>query len=736
MKWNTLTALLTALLLAGCAATPTLYAPRTQAPVLPTVERATAGDATTPAAEAPRQGAVILPGTDQLMRMPEKRPPVHITGEDVALNFEKAPLTEVVHTILGDLLNMNYSLDQPLAGEITLHTREPIPRTQLLSILETVLQTNGAMMVRGQDGIYHLGKADAMRGMAGAPRRLDDLPAGFGMVIVPLKHISAQSMADILKPVARPDAFVRIDPFRNMLILAGSRNQIDGWMEMVNSFDIDVMAGMSVGIFPLEHATVDEIYIALGTLLSHGVAITAEEQRKRRQEGDTADSPTADLALPTPMSSLQILPIARLNSILVVAPRASQLEQVRVWIERLDRQPENALEPLLFVYAVQNGTATHLAGLLAALFSGSATGEGGAPGLGTGVAPGLGEASLGGGGDLAQTLAQAGKPATGMQSISRSVIGDNIRVVADEHNNALLIFAPRREYQKIESALRKLDIAPTQVLIEASIIEVTLSDDLRYGLEWHFNNSIDGDSRGQGTLNLRSSGNIGPSQPGFSYSITNPAGSIRAVLNSLAEKSLLNVISNPSILVLDNHTAAIHVGDQQPIRSAETTTDGGRTTTSIQFKDTGVILSVTPSVNAGGMVSMTVRQEVTDVGPVDQATGQRAFLRREISTRVAVRSGESVVLGGLIRDNNSRGKQGVPFLHEIPLIGNLFGATTNTSNRTELLVMIVPRVIRNEQDIRAVSAEMRERMQGIHSLIEHNAQVEQPAREEASPANP
>jgi general secretion pathway protein D len=713
MKWNTLTTLLAALLLAGCAVVPTAQAPdRLLPPVDPAPAPASAAptEPTEAATTADREPVYLL-GTDQLVRLPEKRPSIRISGEDVALNFERAPLTEVVHTILGDLLNLNYSLDQPLTGEITLHTRAPIPRQQLLPILETVLQTNGAMMVRGEDGLYHLGKADAMRPMAGAPRRLDDLPAGYGLVIVPLTHISAQSMADILKPVARPDAFVRIDPFRNMLILAGSRNQIDGWMEMVNSFDIDLMAGMSVGIFPLEHATVNEIYVALGALLSHGLAVTAEEQRKRQAQGEAGTPLTADLALPTPMSSLQILPIERLNSLLVIAPRARQLEQVRDWIERLDRQPENALEPQLFVYAVQNGTATHLAGLLGALFSGGGIGNTPAPGAaGSGVAPGLGEASLGGG--VSQAMREAGATA-GQQTFSQSTIGDNIRVVADEHNNALLIFAPRREYQKIEAALRKLDVAPTQVLIEASIIEVTLTDQLRYGLEWYFNNSIHGDWRGDGLLNLRTSGDIGPSQPGFSYSISNPVGELRAVLNALAEKSLLNVISNPSILVLDNHTAAIHVGDQQPIRSAETITDGGRTTTSIQYKDTGVMLSVTPSVNAGGMVSMIVRQEVTDVGSVDQATGQRAFLRREISTRVAVRSGETVVLGGLIRDNNSRGKQGVPFLHDLPVVGNLFGSTSTSSNRTELLVMIVPRVIRNEQDIREVSAEMRERMQGL-----------------------
>jgi general secretion pathway protein D len=162
--------------------------------------------------------------------------------------------------------------------------------------------------------------------------------------------------------------------------------------------------------------------------------------------------------------------------------------------------------------------------------------------------------------------------------------------------------------------------------------------------------------------------------------------------------------------VLDNHTATINVGNQQPIQSAETITSGGNVSTSIQYKDTGVALSVLPTVNAGDMVTMQISQAVTDVGPQDTATGQRSFLQRQISSKVAVRSGETLVLGGLIRDNQTDGSTGIPLLHEIPVLGALFGQKSSGGDRTELLVIITPRVVRSDQDARDISRDLRLRM--------------------------
>jgi general secretion pathway protein D len=334
-------------------------------------------------------------------------------------------------------------------------------------------------------------------------------------------------------------------------------------------------------------------------------------------------------------------------------------------------------------------------------------------------------------------MPQTGARAAGTTGVSTSSLGTGIRIVGDDLNNAVLIYATPLEFARIEETLRRLDSPVTQVIIEATIVEVSLVDDLQYGLQWYFTDTMNNGYTGQGQLNLNRVGPILPVQPGFAYSLLNSVGQIRVVLNMLAERSLIRVISSPSVMVIDNHTAAIQVGDQQPIRSAETVTSGGNVTTSIEYKDTGVLLAVTPSVNSGDMVTMTINQSITDVGPIDVATGQRAFLNRQIGSRVAVRSGEALVLGGLIRDAVTDGSSGVPLLSRIPILGALFGAQTRNGARTELLVVITPRVVRSSYDAREVSVEMRERMRGFQALVrEQKDLLPKPFVEQLAPMPP
>jgi general secretion pathway protein D len=705
--------------------------------------------------EADSAAPTLIRGTDQMFRPPPARPPVRLNGQAVSLDFEQAPVTDVAHAILGDILQVPYVINQPVAGSLTIRTALPLEREKVFPVFESLLQANGLAVMKDASGVYHVGRPETLRGVAPSLGSVSSLPSGSSMVIVPLQYIGAVEMADILKPMAPAEAFVRVDAFRNLLMLAGHKGQIEGWMEIVRTFDVDVLKGMSVGLFPLQYASVKEVEAALGALLSGpgvGTVLAAEDTAQRptgnplqqaaRQprpapaQASAGSAPTAG-----PIGSVvKIIGIERLNALLVITPRAYYIDQAREWIAKFDQPREGGTEPNLYVYPVQNGTASHLSGLLSAIFG--ATGTTQSPTQRTsGVAPGLTGTSsstanrLGGtststssGGLMGASAQQGEVPAP----ISQVELGPQIRVVADEYNNALLIYAPRSEYRKIESALRQLDKSPTQVLIEASIVEVTLRDELQFGLQWFFEGRIGGGGwNGQGTLGSGGEASFNPYVPrptgavggGFTYSALNPLGQIRAVLNALAEKSLLNVISSPSVMVLDNHTAQIHVGDQQPIRSSVTVTDGGNTTSSIQYKDTGVMLAVTPSVNAGGMVSMTIEQQVTDVGGVDAATNQRSFLQRKISSRVAVRSGESVVLGGLIRDNNTEARAGIPLLHDIPLFGHLFGRTTDSTVRTELLVMLTPRVMQNDAELREVGAEMRNRMQGLKQLDAFRAEL-------------
>ena len=640
---------------------------------------------------------VVFAGTDTGVQMPAEREPIKVYGDAVTLNFEEAPLSEVVHSVLGDILGLDYIVEHPVQGAVTLRTRSPIPRDQLLPILESLLHNNGALMVRGPNDRLFISGAQKANRMAPSFQNSAGAGTGYSNVIVPLQYIGAAEMAEILKPVATDTAFVRIDPRRNLLVLAGTQMQIDGWLDIVTTFDIDQLAGTSVGIFPITRGTVEDVFIELEHILN------------------TADGDGTGLA-----GMVRVLPVERLNSILVVSPRAAYIETVGRWVEQLDGIDEPASEATLHVYEVVNGNAAQMAMLLSTIFGEGSSGSSSTRGQQSQVAPGMSSQRTGGAGGAGGS---AGMPSTGAgQSMGGASfeLGESIRVVSDDYNNALLVYASPYEYGKIERILKKLDVVATQVLIEASIVEVQLTDGLEFGLEWTFQNGIGNNYRGDGALNLTG---LGAVAPGFSYTVES-ANAVRAVVNALAEEKLVNIISTPSVLVLDNHTAAIHVGDQQPIQSRQSVTDGGVTTNSIEYKDTGVQLEVTPSVNDGGLVTLDVRQSVTDVGPDDAATGQRSFLERDISSRIAVRSGESVVLGGLITDNASVVKSGVPYLMDIPILGNLFSTNSDTTKRVELLVFITPKVVESDAEMRALTREMRDRMRGLTEFDDLPIQVE------------
>ena len=626
--------------------------------------------------------ARLFRGSDSAIAMPPPSEPLTLYGEAVSVNFEEAPLDQVVHSILGDTLGLDYVVEHPIQGQITLRSRSPIPRDQLLSIMEALLLNNGVVMVKGPDGRFFLSRAGAKNSMAPSFTSSQSPIVGFSNVIVPLQHISATEMAEILGPVAPDSAFVRVDPKRNLLVLAGTQMQITGWLEIVATFDIDQMEGTSVGVFPIKRAKVEDIHREVMQII-------------RSTDGKEGSGLS---------SIVNVIPVKRLNSILVVSPRSAHVERIGEWITELDSIEDAATDMTLHVYEVENGDASNLGRLLGSIYGSG----GGSSGAGTEVQPGMTPTRNESGGASGDMPSRGGAKSSG-GSFS---LGDSVKVVSDTYNNALLVYSTPYEYAKIEKILRKLDVVATQVLIEASIVEVTLTDDLQYGLEWTFQNGVGSNYFGSGALNLVG-GEIGPLAPGFSYTVINRAGAVRAVLNALAEKSLVNVISTPSVLVLDNHTAAIHVGDQQPIQSRQSVTDGGVSQTSIEYKDTGVKLEVTPSVNDGGLVTLDVLQSVTDVGPVDTATQQRSFLERNVSSRVAIRDGESVVLGGLIRDNNTRGKSGVPLLMDIPVLGNLFSTTTDATSRTELLIFITPRVLESDQELLGITEEMKARMRGL-----------------------
>ena len=667
----------------------------------------------------------IIRGNDQVLAPPTSRGVVD--GITSGLQFEAAPLADVVSLIMREVAKVSYVIHPPINGTVTMATLGPVGADQAVLLLEAALQANGLQMARDTRGVYHIGRPEALKGIVPAIRRAGNgpLPAGYGAIVIPLKFMGAGEMASILRPMAPPEAIVRVDTVRNLLVMVGTRTQAEGWLDIVSTFDVDLLKGMSVGVFALKHISTREVELALRLISGGSGTGGSVPQPPTAAPVATVVTGNAQLGAGSPFyGALRIIPIEQINSVMVVTPSATYLDEARRWIDKLDQPGGNSPEAQLFVYPVQNGNAKHLADVLNGLFgNGTPAAASTAPAT-SGVAPGLSTST-------AMTTGFAGASATAGAAAKRTgssniqgngltslMLNTGLRVIADEINNAVLVYGTRGEFDKIQATLKRLDVPPTQVLIEASIIEVTLTDDLQYGLQWVFNDTTKNNDGllGTGAFSRAAAAAFGATPAGFSYTLRNSAGDVRVVLNALADKNLVKVISSPSLMVLDNHTASIEVGTQQPIKSADTITAGGNVTSSIIYKDTGVSLSVTPSVNAGNIVTMQVSQAVTDVGPVDTATSQRSFLQRQFSSKVAVRSGEALVLGGLIRDNTTSGKTGVPLLQEIPLIGNLFGSTAKNSNRTELLVIITPRVVRTPQDLQQIGQELKDRMKSLYPV--------------------
>lgn len=743
------------------AVQPALPAPTTAPAAAPAPARADKSQAPAAAAAEAKPGAEaagseprIIRGNGQVIAPPKAMSP--LTGAPVSFRFEEAPVAEVVRTVMGDILKVDYVMHPPLQGTVTLATRTPIPPDQAVFLLESALLANGLALVRDARGTFHAGRADALKNVAGSIRQFSgsnpSIPPGYGAVIIPLQYIGAGEMASILRPMVSPEAIVRVDTVRNLLVMMGTRTQAEGWMDLVNTFDVDLLKGMSVGVFPLKHASVKEVEAALRLVSGGGSGGSATSLPNSAMPG-TASASTSPAAVAAAGSvtlgesnpffgALRIMPIERINSILVVTPRAAYLDEARRWIDRLDKPSDGGSEPQLFIYPVQNGNARHLASVLGGLFGGTGGGttttanNGIAPGLGsttsnsfgqTGVSNMFGNTSTGtlgnsrtglasaltGGGGGGNSLNRTNTQGATNQAAASAMLG-TIRVVADDLNNSILVWGTRSEFNKIEATLKRLDLPLTQVLIEASIIEVTLDDTLKYGLQWTFSGDARNGYSGTGAVGALTTA----ASNGFSYALRNGAGALKATLSALASKSLVKMISNPSLMVLDNHTATITVGDQVPVSTSTITSETTTVTSStIQYKDTGVSLSVTPSVNAGNVVAMQIDQSVTDAGASDStANNQRSFMQRQISSKVAVRSGESIVLGGLIKDKKDSSKSGIPLLQNIPLVGGLFAQNDSTGGRTELLVIITPRVVRTDVDIREVSEDLRERLKGLRAI--------------------
>jgi len=732
--------------LAGCATMRPIPPAQLQLPIEPPiVAGAESGDIYAPAedASAPDVEAAprSVPGTGEFINrsLASRAPDPKAPAGDVSFNFEGESLHAVIKAILGDVLQENYVIAPGVQGNVTFSTAKPLRADQALSILEMLLRWNNATLVWENGRYTILPIAQAVQGNL-TPRTGPVANArGYEVRAVPLQFISAAEMEKVLKPYAKPEAMINIDMARNMIVLGGTRAELQNYLQTIEIFDVDWLSGMSVGVFSLQQAEAAKVVGELEKIFGEG-----------------SNTPLAGM--------FRFIPLEGVNGVLVITPQPKYLATIEQWLERFDLGTGEAGQRL-YVYDVKNVKAVDLAATLSEVFGGggggaSAARPGGAiaPGLEpieirsvSGASSRVGEplqqqpqqraearaaatgANVQGGGDGAATGAgAAGGVVDGAGGIALGAI-EEVRISAVEENNALLIRATSGQWESIRRVIERLDQIPLQVVIEAHILKVNLSDQLQYGLRWFFEDAIGvgenglpasardrararagSDWTGSGWSDI--AGTIGGG--GSSWSFIGPnAGAIITMLDSVTD---LQVLSAPSLVVLNNKQASINSGVQVPIQTNNISLPGtggqGQAYQTSQYLQTGITLNVTPRVNPGGLVFLEIDQEDSDAGePVDG--GNPPISSSTITTEVAVQSGQTVLLGGLIKQTDSEGTSGFPFLSRIPVVGALFGSKTLGSNRQELLVMITPRVIRDPTEAKRITEEYKTRFRGLQPLL-------------------
>lgn len=669
---------------------------------------------------------------------------------DITLDFRDADIQEVARVILGDLLKVSYTIDPDVSGAVTLQTGKPIARNALMPALEAALEGRGARVVT-YNNIYRVTKNPGVAAIAAGGITVGtggSFAEGAGLRVFPLEFINAEEMTKILQPMLPEGSIVATDPERNLVMVAGTGPNLALASGTVNIFDVDQMAGQTVLLTSLENVDAQTMVAEL--------------------EGVFAAGGKGGIRGP-----VKFMAVDRLNAVMTISRQVRYIEEARHWIYRLDRT-RSANENRLFVYYVQNGRASELAKTLRQVFTDNAVAETTdsqsrtirrpnvvrtetdyprtptttsptpTQGLPSQAAAGQASSAQPNSPSTATLLGQGiGQPNSDGLVLAKNAqagsnggrLGGGVRITADEKNNALLIAATPKDFELIQDVMDKLDLVPLQVLIEATIFEVSLRDQLRFGLQYLISNgglgiANDGTAvltRGTSLTDLATA--AANTLPGFAFTL-NGTDRVRFVLDALSQLTEVNVISSPHVMVLDNQSARLQVGDEVPIitqSATSTLTSNPLVVNTVQYRNTGVTLEVTPRVNAGGLVTMDIAQEVSDVTQTTSSTIQSPTIQqRSIVSTVAIQDSETIMLGGLIREDAQASQAGIPILHRLPVVGPLFGTNDTTARRTELIVLITPRVIASASDARDMTQDMRRKFLNLLKLQSQG--VPQPRR--------
>lgn len=655
------------------------------------------------------------------------------SGGSFKLNFERAEIRDVVRAVLNDTLGLNYTIGADVTGKITISSARLLNRTELLSILENVLAGQGLAMTNA-GGTYNIAPAAAGAGSidVGAGQT-----PGYGVSIVPLRHVSVATMGRLVSGFIADADKIKIETARNAIIVRGPSAKREETVQAIMAFDADWMRGQTVSMFEVRRGRPEAIIAELSQVF------------------DTGENGAS-------VGVIQFKPVARQRAIMAVSKNPTLIKRAELLIRKLDSENESAAENV-FVYRARYRDVKELARIVSSLFSaggdankspGSSSRFGdkpgkppsmmspgndrngdGAGGLSAGLSSGAG--GRGGSGlsassssdrrDFGAAFATAfgdkgpgggegGSGAPDVLDLTRKN-GDGaqrISVSADAASNSVITYADGETYRKIHAALRQLDSAPLQVAVNVMIAEVQLNDELRYGLQYFVGSDRAGLGKDKGSFGVfNQAANVLQKQiPGFNF-LVGASATPDVIISALDNITNVKILSSPSLVVLENQTATLQVGDAIPISTRQAQSvelANAPVINQIEFRDTGIILNVTPRIGQNDAVTMNIDQEISSVTRAGD-TLTPTISKRKVSSAISVVSGQTVLLAGLISEKSESGKSGLPGLSRVPVLGDLFGTTTNGSGRTELVVFIRPVVVRNGDDAQTVAEEFRSRLQ-------------------------
>jgi len=697
---------------------------------------------------ARRARAEIYNGTEGPVAEPAatvQPSPQQPVGNGFELNFENTPIATVAKVVLGDILGVGYTLDPRVQGTVNLASVHPIPKSDVLYVLESALRLSGTAVVRDTMGYRLIPIGDAI-GAGSVDAAGNSAEPGYGVSVVPLQYVSAQTMLKLLDSFALKPGTVRADPSRNILLIQGSGAERRIAVDTALSFDADWMRGQSVGVFPIVNGNPEPIVAELEKIMD-----------------------TGENGLGQNVVKFQI--VSRMNAIMVISRKPALLHTAETWIKRLDSA--NTSKNSVHVYRIKYGEARQMARVLSDMFIGN---SGNAldtasndlpPGSGSSSSSSMDRLSAAGG--ASQPIGLAGQqqannglvanrgfggspapiatdaavsPGSSLDARSSSAGGkpimEGVRITPDAVNNSLLIYADRANYQLIEATLRQCDRPQLQVAIDATIAEVTLNDSLSYGVQSFLTSKNLGLKPDQGSA-LNTTATSAPATiastagtvtnaflnrafPGFNFLIGSESQP-SMILDALHTVTDVKVLSNPSLVVIDNQVATLQVGDQVPVSTGSATvlTTSNTVVNTIDYRNTGIILRVAPRVNENGNVRLEIEQEISNVSPATVNSLTPTVSERKVKSSVLVAGGQTVLLAGLISETHQGNHSGIPGLDQIPKFGDLFSHNDRSIARTELIIFIRPQIIRDGTDAHYVAEEIRSKLRGTVKPVFENA---------------